>query len=172
MLSLLLLPLFAVSGSALAPARAQAQEQAQSPAPVRPRPRPRPRADIESIVSGCAWQRADRAGTVRAVITTNGFEHPLSRLFIEWVAAPTASIDAPSVVASLDFPELNASGRKIRIVSLDPARSPCRLVIDATDTHYDVPPTEQLTIVLRAPGVGVITARRVLPPPKPRVVTP
>ena len=43
-------------------------------------------ASVQSVQSGGYWQKGDQDGHYRVVVTSGGFEHVISRLFIQWIA--------------------------------------------------------------------------------------
>ena len=64
---------------------------AQTPAAVEP--------ELAYVTSGGAWERADERGEYRVLVYSAGFEHVISRVFVQWVRGPDAS-DRPSRVVS------------------------------------------------------------------------
>jgi hypothetical protein len=56
--------------------------------------------EVESVVTGGSWSSGVAQGTFRAVVTSDGFEHVVSQLQIDWISGPKSPNDESHVVSS------------------------------------------------------------------------
>ncbi len=98
-------------------------------------------ADVETVVSGGYWEVGDTArGRFRAVITTNGLEHLISGLRIEWIRDPEESNQAPRPLFAMDVTSMPAGISHLVNPSFALDGSTWVLSVDAVNTHC-APPT-------------------------------
>jgi hypothetical protein len=62
-------------------------------------------ASVKSVVSGGYWQSSAQSGSYRVVLVNSGYEHVVTRMFIEWVREPNSRDQGAVVVSSVE-PEL------------------------------------------------------------------
>lgn len=62
--------------------------------------------NIESVVTFGEWKAGGQEGQWRLVLVTRGFDHLLSTLYVQWIAAPTRSDDSAKIVKTMQVPEL------------------------------------------------------------------
>ncbi len=135
-------PIFLLLGMLALPRSASAQGEL-TPIP----------ADVETVVSGGYWELGDSAsGHFRATISTNGLEHLISRLRIEWIRDPDES-DRPMRLLSSWEADAIPDG-VAHLVNPVFAREGAMWVlsVEAVNTHCDPPRVERYRIAIAGPG--------------------
>ena len=80
---------------------------APSPRPASSGAAPDVPAAVVTVRTLGDWETGEASGAYRLIVTEDGFDPLVSRLYLQWLAESTA--DAPArIVAARDFAELNA----------------------------------------------------------------
>ena len=106
---------------------------------------------ITDVVTGGNWSAGDREGSFRLVVVTHGYEHLISRLYVQWLEAvpdsgetrllSTALVDAiPDGFWTLNRPRLVRVGGEWLVL------------VEGTDTHTDPPRRARWRLAVGAPG--------------------
>ena len=59
-------------------------------------------ANVDTVLSGGAWEANKKSGRYRVIIVNEGFEQVTSRTFVQWIADPSNRNDEQTIVASLE----------------------------------------------------------------------
>jgi hypothetical protein len=92
--------------------------------------------DLAYVVSGGSWERGQESGCYRVLVFSPGYEHVISKVFVEWIGDPKASNEPPRVVAteaiaaingqptwSVGLPSLTAAGKNAMTITLQMANT-------------------------------------------------
>lgn len=91
---------------------------------------------VDSVVSGGYWTDGADRGTYRVIVRSGGFDHIISEIMIEWLAAPQDEDEQPSVRRSVVVKEGQGLWRAADCkLGMDPANGNVFLDWDAIDTH-------------------------------------
>ena len=63
-------------------------------------------ASVQSVQSGGYWQKGDQDGHYRVVVTSGGFEHVISKIYVQWIELDQDAREY-KVLRTLDIKELN-----------------------------------------------------------------
>ena len=122
--------------------------------------------EVETIASGGYWSTKDSVeGHYRIVISTEGSEHLISTLWVEWVADPSDSDSLAHVVASEEVAiGPAAAGVHLTNPRLSLEAGHWVLLVDATNTHCDPMPIDRWRIGLEGPSavktLGSVVVKR------------
>ena len=111
---------------------------------------------ITSVVTGGYWRSDGRDGTLRAIIVTNGFDHLVSRLYVQWLTQATDT-GAPHVFKSQLVEAVSAGGWVLSSPRLVRSGSQWQFAIDAANSHFSPPRRGRWILTVGAPGT--VTAR-------------
>lgn len=64
---------------------------------------------VTAVVSGGSWQHAGAHGIFRVVVTSQGFEHVTSQVFLEWLTEATSTTNR-SLEQTIPLSEINTAG--------------------------------------------------------------
>jgi hypothetical protein len=67
---------------------------------------------VKSVQAGGHWEAGDKEGFYRVVVTSGGFEHVISRLYIQWIAVDQDA-RAYTLARNVDVKELNGGGSSV-----------------------------------------------------------
>jgi len=108
--------------------------------------------EVETVISGGDWITKDSVeGHYRIVIETEGLEHLISRLRVEWIADPSKS-DTPAKIVAVQEVPIGAGGVYLTAPTIGLEVGRWILTVDATNTHCDPMPTERWRIALNLPA--------------------
>ena len=120
-------------------------------APARAQELPALDPAITHVVTGGYWEAAGREGSLRLVVVTHGFDHLISRLYVQWLEAVPDSATVrvvgtepvrtiPEGIWTLHRPRLRRAGGEWRVS------------VEGTDTHTDPPRHGRWEVAVGAPG--------------------
>ena len=112
--------------------------------------------DVSNVVSGGYWTAAGQSGIYRVVIVSGGFEHVVSRAYVEWIADPRSEQDEPKIVAVVE-PDLPFGKAVARFdATLQSAGTgKARIVLSGVNSSL---PDQKVRAVLIATSPGQVTS--------------
>ena len=106
---------------------------------------------VASVVTGGSWELGNRRGSIRMVVVTQGGDHLLSRLYVQWLEE--SSDTAPSKVIQTLSPEGIPSGLwTLHQPRLELVGKRWQASIEGTDTHTSPPRRTRWILTFGAPG--------------------
>jgi hypothetical protein len=115
-------------------------------------------ADIVSVVTGGSWELGDRHGTIRLVVVTRGFDHLVSRLYVQWLEDATAT--APSKVLRTVSPKETPSGLwTLHEPRFELVQRQWQASLEGTDTHTSPPRRGRWMLTFGGPGDVKVQSR-------------
>ena len=122
-------------------------------------------ADVETVVSGGYWELGDSArGHLRAVIVTNGLEHLISQLRIEWILDPEESDQPMRLMAAWEADAIPDGISHLVDPTFALEGGTWILSVEAQNTHCDPPRVERYRIALAGPGQATSLGHTVIQP--------
>jgi hypothetical protein len=112
--------------------------------------------DLVFAVSGGYWEIGSQRGQYRLLVFSEGFEHVISTVFLQWLREPQSSEDAAdttAVVATAPVLEINDRATwSVGPPILIPAKNGTTAVLQMTNSHMPDEPGRSCLLVLGAPG--------------------
>jgi hypothetical protein len=118
-------------------------------------------ADVSDVTSGGWWSGGGREGSYRIIIQAGGFEHIVSRVWLQWVSGPSEQEDSMRVVASVEIEEINGAGWQANSPRIELRNGKWEATIDGANSHTDPMLKTRWRIALGLPEKFTLT---VVPP--------
>lgn len=113
---------------------------------------PRIPADISEVTSGGSWRGSGREGSYRIIIQTDGFEHIVSRAWLQWISGPDAHGDSLRVVASVELQEVGGGGWQAHSPRIFLTNGSWEATMEGANSHFDPIRKARWRLKLGPPG--------------------
>lgn len=114
-------------------------------------------ADISAVEADGWWSEAGREGSYRIIIQTGGFEHIVSRVWLQWISGPSEQEDSLRVVASVELEEINGAGWQAFDPQVALRNGKWEATLDGANSHADPILRARWRIALGTPGQFTVT---------------
>ena len=118
---------------------------------------------VNSVQAGGYWATTGREGQYRLIIESGGYEHIVSRAFLQWLAQPGTSKDSMVVVASIVIPELDTGIWQLDSPRFEIHGSNWQALVDGSNARIQPAAKARWRLTLGPPGKYSITAEPTAP---------
>ena len=114
-------------------------------------------ASIESVVSGGYWETPENHGRYRVLVVNEGFEHVISKVYVQWVAEATSPATSPAVVATKQIQPLFSGAPVSLTAEITPqGNNRAQITLHGVNSVTQEPVSTSITV--GAPGQVTVAA--------------
>jgi hypothetical protein len=109
-------------------------------------------SDVSEVEAGGYWIQGGDEGSYRIVIQTGGFEHIVSRVWLQWLSRSESQEDTIRVVASRELEEISGDGWRVHSAQLELRDGQWEATLDGANSHSDPTLKARWRVTLGGPG--------------------
>ena len=108
--------------------------------------------NVDAVEAGGYWTTGSQEGQYRLIVESSGYEHIVSRVFLQWLSQPKSSDDSVTILASVELTEIDAGGWRLYAPRFQLHGAQWQATIDGENSHTQPVATSRWRLTLGVPG--------------------
>ena len=118
---------------------------------------------VDDVEAGGYWTAGGAEGQYRLIVTSGGFEHVTSRLYLQWLSDPSSEEDTTVVLRTIELSDIDSAGWRLYDLRIRMNNGKWEATVDGQNPHTEPMAKTRWRISLGPPGTFQISRERPTP---------